>query len=323
MRDGFAPPSAAAAALAAEMESNVATLVRMVPPSALVQPSLRQQQQPGDARLDGGTRQEQEQQAVPRLRTFVDTSRSMGLLRLPCDLPPVDEPPAPEDADYQQRPCVPGTLGIDGQQQQQQQRPFVRGTLGADRQQQQQLQMRLQTPLSSETRLPSGAGWTDGQGDQCARSDGKGWRCHATAVLGFTLCATHRTKTSSPAQHAGGVLGGMSSDYFIAPARHSQPSVPAADWQGGAASAPADQSRAAISTIGQSEATDGTPFTVHPLTGQLHYPGLCAHIPKGDDRITLFSPSTGAPPGFQWSRVKHSHTHPMDPNKVRSLNPEP
>jgi hypothetical protein len=36
---------------------------------------------------------------------------------------------------------------------------------------------------------------------------------------------------------------------------------------------------------------DGTLFTAGPHSGKLHYAGPFERIPKGDDRITLFSPA--------------------------------
>ena len=64
-------------------------------------------------------------------------------------------------------------------------------------------------------------------------------------------------------------------------------------------------------------ASDGTPFIVSPLTGKLHYPGPFERIPNGDDRIVLFSPAPGAPPGFQWGQVMGGSLTAAEQENVR------
>jgi hypothetical protein len=49
---------------------------------------------------------------------------------------------------------------------------------------------------------------------------------------------------------------------------------------------------------------DGTLFELDRDTQRLHYPGDFEEIPKGDNRITLFSPAPGPPAGFQWAMVQ-------------------
>lgn len=179
MRDGGSPPSAAESALAVEIEANIARMVGAVPPSVLLAHTA------GDGM----------QRARVPLKTFVDTSRGMGLLKLPCDLPPNE---------------------------------------------------------STE----------EGAGDRLDNQT-------------FPSTATAATEETGAAREAG-----------------------AGEWAGRVGP------RAGATQPHEPRAMDGTPFTMNPLTGRLHYAGAFENIPKGEHRITLFSPAPGAPPGFQWDKVE-------------------